>query len=50
VPTDALEASRAGAWWFAVRQSLRSAWEHLRERAREAMQMLRRLGETAMAG
>ena len=41
VPPDALEASRAGAWWFALRQWLRSAWQDLRERAREALQVLR---------
>jgi hypothetical protein len=41
VPPDALEASHAGAWWFALRQWLRSAWQDLRERAREALQLLR---------
>jgi hypothetical protein len=49
VPPDALEASRAGAWWFALRQWLRSAWQDLRERAREVVQVLRRLGDTRSA-
>lgn len=49
VPPAALEVSRAGAWWFAVRQSLRSAWQDLRESAREAMRLLYRLGDAAMA-
>ena len=50
VPPGALEASREGAWWFAMRQSLRSVWQDLRERARGAMRLLRRLGDAAMAG
>lgn len=40
VPPDALEASAAGAWWFTLRQWIRSAWRDLEERGREAVQAL----------
>jgi hypothetical protein len=49
VPPGALEASDAGAWWFAVRQWLRSAWQDLGERGREALRGLRRLADAVMA-
>jgi hypothetical protein len=43
VPPHAVEASRAGAWWFGLRQWLRSSWEGLRERAVDGARVLRRL-------
>jgi hypothetical protein len=49
VPPDALEASRSGAWWFAMRQWLQSAWEDLRGYARAALRALRGLGDAAIA-
>lgn len=49
VPRDALEASRAGARWFTVRQWLQSALQDLRERARGALKVIRRIGEAAAA-
>lgn len=45
VPFDALEASKAGAWWFAIRQWVRSTLQDFRERGREALQALIRLGD-----
>jgi hypothetical protein len=50
VPSDALEVSSAGAWWFALRQWLRSTWQDLSGGVRETIQLLRRLGDAAMAG
>lgn len=45
MPPDGLEASSDGAWWFAVRQWLLSAWQDIREGGREALRVLRRLGD-----
>ena len=45
VRSDALEASDEGAWWFAIRQWIRSAWQDVRDRARQALQALRRLAD-----
>ena len=50
MPPDAREASSAGAWWFALQQWLRSAWQGLRGGAQEALQVLRRVGSAAAAG
>ena len=49
VPPNAVEASRAGAWRFELRQWLRSTWEVLRSRARATLRVLRRFGDAAMA-
>lgn len=50
VPPDAQEASSAGAWWFALRQWLRSTWQDLSGGARQVLRALRRLGDAATAG
>ena len=42
IPPDAREASSAGAWWFALRQWLRSTWQDLSGGIRETIQLLRR--------
>jgi hypothetical protein len=49
VAPDAQEASSAGAWWFALRQWLRSTWQDLGGAAWEALRALRRLGDAAKA-
>lgn len=48
VTPPALEASREGAWWFAVREWLRSAWRDTRGRALATLRFLRRLGDSAL--
>ena len=50
IPPDAREVSSAGAWWFALRQWLRSTWQDLSGGIRETIQLLRRLDDAAMAG
>jgi len=50
VPPDAMEASSEGAWWYALRQELRSTWQNLSGGAREAIRVLRRLVDVATAG
>ena len=49
VRSDALEASDEGAWWFAIRQWIRSAWQDVQDRGRQALKALRRLGDVELS-
>jgi hypothetical protein len=49
VPPDAFEASLSEAWWFGLRQWVRSTWQDFRGRALAALRVLRSLGDTMVA-
>lgn len=49
VASHASEASHSGAWWFGLRQWVRSTWQDLHGQALAVLRALRRLGDTVMA-